>query len=225
MTALLLGLVGFLTPMAVLVSHDSSLECRGRTACSHREQYPFGVVKQTSLAPIQRAEVKWDTGGRSAALKLVLRHADGTTTEYQGVGKNGDRAEDTAAALNTWLASGEGEKSFALREGSWPAALFLAFLTLVGLSLVPYFFSRVRVVRTAESVTFSVERWPARPRRQTVSLGEVVHVVVDARVVNDQQFFSLWLKRAEGPRFELGLDFRTPEKAARAQEAVEALLR
>lgn len=224
MTALIVGASSFFVAMAVLVSHDSALVCREHS-CQHVERYPFGVVSTAPLAPIQRAEVKWSPGGRARALELVLRHPDGLTTEYQGVGKNGERAEDTAAALNEWLSTGGGERSFALREGSWVAAFFLAFLALVGLVLVPYFFSRVRVTRTGEGVEFTVERWPARPRRLRLPLGEQARVVVDTRVVRDQWFFSLWLERAGGPRFELGLDFRTPEAAEREQEVVAALLR
>jgi hypothetical protein len=225
MTTLLVGMSSFFGAMAVLVSHDSALVCRDGTTCQHVERYPFGVVNTTPLAPLQRADVKWDTGGRAVALKLVLRHADGQTTEYQGVGKNGDRAEDTAAALNAWLSKGQGEQSFALREGSWAAALFLALLAVLGVSFVAFFFSRVRVTRTDQGVEFTVERWPARPRRLRLPLGEEARVVVDTRVVRDQWFFSLWLERGAGPRFELGLDFRTPEAAAREQDVVAALLR
>ena len=91
---MLLGMSGFFGTMAVVFSHDSSLECLAASGCTHVERYPLGIVVRTALAPIKKAEVQWDTGGRTRALKLVLRHADGTRTDFPGVGKNGDRAED-----------------------------------------------------------------------------------------------------------------------------------
>jgi hypothetical protein len=225
MTCLIFGLATFLFSMAVLVSHDSALECQPRAACAHVERYPLGVVNETPLAAIQRADVRWDTGGRAAALKLVLRHADGTSTEYQGVGKNGERAEDTALAINTWLAKRETGKIFALRQGSVPVAVFLALLSLVGLGLIPYFFSKLRVARSLAAMEITIERWPAPPRRHSLRQGEGARVTVRERVVNGQPFFSLWLERASAPGVELGLSFRTPERAIAEQETISQLLR
>lgn len=224
MTAMLLGVSTFFATMAVLVSHDSALVCERGAQCRHVERYPFGVVREHAMAPISRASVKWDTGGRTAALKVVVQHVDGTKTEYQGVGKNGERAEDTAAAINAYLARSEGAQTFALREGSLPVAVFLALLAMLGLVLVTYFFSRVRVVRSDEATEITVERWPAAPRRLTVRRG-TGRVVINQRLVNDQQFFSLVLAREGVPNFDLGLSFRTVERAEQERTALAAALR
>jgi DNA-binding transcriptional regulator YdaS (Cro superfamily) len=225
MTLMLLGLATFIGTMAVLVSHDSALVCEPGARCRHVERYPFGVVSEHAVAPIERADVKWDTGGRAAALKVVLQHLDGTKTEYQGVGKNGERAEDTAAAINAYLARSEGAQTFALREGSLPVAVFMALLALTSLVLVPYFFSRVRVVRSPEATEITVERWPAPPARLSVQRGAATRVVIIERIVNGQQFFTLFLAREGAPNFDLGLAARTAERAEQARDVVDAALR
>ena len=220
MLAMLLGMSTFFGAMAVLVSHDSRLECQVGEGCTHVEQYPFGIVKRAALAPIVKAEVQWDTGGRSRALKLVLRHADKTRTDYQGVGKNGERAEDTANDLNDFLATGASDRTFPLREGSIPMALFLVVLAVVGLVLVPHFFSKVRVTRSHAAITVTIERWPAMPKRHSVPLAELAGVGIKETSVNGEHFFTLQLERTSGLAIELGLAFRTPEKAVAEQALV-----
>lgn len=225
MLALLLGMSGFFATMAVLVSHDSLLECRVRAGCTHLERYPFGVVIRTPLVPIEKADVQWDTGGRTRALKLVLRHRDGTRTDYQGVGKNGDRAEDTANDLNDFLADAEAPaRAFALREGSIPVAGFLALLAAIGLVLISHFFSKVRLARSATGITVTIERWPAKPRRHVVPLAEASLVGIKESIVNGEQFFKLQLERKTGVAIELGLAFRTAERAVAEQGVVAKAL-
>ena len=228
MTALMLVAATFFGAMAVLVSHDSALECQSPRACRHIERYPFGVVQQTKLEPIERASVAWSPGGRTAALKLVLHHEGGTISEYPGVGKNGERAQTTAEAISSYLLTTGGPEvttSFALREGSLPVAIFLALLALTALVLLPYFFARVRLVRSAQAVEITIERWPAPPRRYTVAIGEPVRVLIEERTANGQQFYSLHLERADRPALELGLSFRSLETATREQELVAAVFR
>lgn len=228
MTVLMLVAATFFAAMAVLVSHDSALECQTPRSCRHVERYPFGIVNAQALPAIERAHVKWSPGGRAAALKLVLRHEDGTTSEYQGVGKNGERAEDTAERISEYLLMRGGldeTKSFALREGSLPVAIFLAVLALTALVLLPYFFARVRLVRSAQTVEIIIERWPALPRRHTVAVGEPVRVLIEERVATEQKFYSLHLERSDRPSVDLGLSFRSLDAATREQELVTALFR
>lgn len=225
MFALLLGMSVFLAMMAVLVSHDSFLECQARAGCTHVERYPFGIVRRTPLPPIVKAEVQWDTGGRSRALKLVLRHGDGTRTDYQGVGQNGNRAEDTANDLNGFLANDAApERTFPLREGSMPVALFLAVLATIGLVLISHFFSKVRLARSDTALTVTIERWPAKPRRDSVPLSELAGVGIKESIVNGQYFFTLHLERTAGLPVDLGLSFRTPESSAAEQAVVTKAL-
>jgi hypothetical protein len=221
MTTMLVGLAGFFSAMSVLVSHESFLACTAPDACAHVERYPFGVVQSKPLSPVKRADVRWSTGGRSAALKLVLDHADGVRTEYPGVGTNGERAEDVADAVNAYLGGAQGAKEFQLRERSLPVAAFLLVLALVGLVLTPHFFTRVRLERTPSCLEVRVGRWPAKTRLEVVPLTELGAVAIIERVVNGQPFFGLVLERRAGPPVDLGLSFRSDD-AARAEAGLVA---
>lgn len=225
MLAMLLGMSGFFGAMAVLVSHESSLECQASSGCTHVERYPLGIVVRTPLAPIKKAEVQWDTGGRSRALKLVLRHADGTRTDFQGVGKNGERAEDTANELNAVLQSNPAtDRTFPLREGSLPFALFLALLAITGLVLIPHYFSKVRLSRSAAGITVTIERWPAKARRHLIPAAELARVGLKQSTANEEQFFTVQLERTSGPAIDLGIAFRNPERASEEQALVARAL-
>lgn len=155
----------------------------------------------------------------------MLWHTGGATTEYQGVGKSGDRAEATADALNAYLAAGDAKQTFALREGSLPVAAGLALVALLGLVCISYFFSKLRVARSPAALEITIERWPAPPQRHTLRHDAAPRVTVRERTVNDQQFFSLWLEPASGPGVDLGLSFRTAARAAAEQETISQLLR
>jgi hypothetical protein len=161
MTLVLGGLGVFFATMTVLVSHDSELSCAPGGTCTHVERYPFGIERRAPVAKVASAGVEWSTGGRVQALKLVLTHEDGSFTDYQGVGTNGERAERTAKAINAYLHDPARGATFALREGSMPLAVFLALLTLGALALVPSFFARVRLRRPAQRVQVRIGRWPA----------------------------------------------------------------
>lgn len=225
MVAMLLGLSGFFGTMAVLVSHDSSLECQASSGCTHVERYPLGLGVRTPLAPIKKAEVQWDTGGRSRALKLVLRHADGTRTDFQGVGKNGERAEDTANELNAMLQSNPAtDRTFLLREGSLPFALFLALLAIAALVLSPHFFSKVRLSRSPAGITVAIGRWPAKARRHLIPPGDLAQVGLKQSIANGEQFYTVQLERPSGPAIELGIAFRSAERALEEQELVARAL-
>lgn len=163
MTVMLGGLGVFFAAMAVLVSHDSELSCEPSGACTHIERYPFGIEQREPVAKIASADVEWSPGGRSKALKLVLTHEDGTFTDYQGVGTNGERAERTAKAINAYLHEPK-SATFALREGSLPVAIFLGLLALGAFVLVPSFFTRIRLRRTMQRVQVTIGRWPASRR-------------------------------------------------------------
>ncbi len=165
MTLMLGGVGVFFATMAVLVSHDSELRCEPGGACTHLERYPFGVEQREPVAKIASAGVEWSPGGRTKALKLVLTHEDGSFTDYQGVGKNGERAERTAKAINAYLQDPARGATFALREGSLPVAVFLAVLAVGAFVLVPSFFARIRLRRPEQRVQVSIGRWPA-PRRE-----------------------------------------------------------
>lgn len=222
MTVMLLAGAVFMGSMAVLVSHDSALECQGLTACQHVERYPLGIVNTSTLGPIERAEARWSPGGRAAALKLVVRHSDGTSSEYKGVGKNGERAEDTADAINAYLAGEGGTASFALREGSVPVAIFLALLAVGLLVLAPHFFTRVRLRREGRGFEISIGRWPAMPHRIEVPGGQAVAVGFDESIVNGNRFFMMWIEVAEAQRIQLGISVRSAEAAAREHETFSA---
>jgi len=160
----MLGAAGvFFATMAVLVSHDSELSCEPGGACTHIERYPFGIEQRAPVAKIASADVEWSPGGRSKALKLVLTHEDGSFTDYQGVGTNGERAERTAKAINAYLHEPK-RVTFALREGSLPVAIFLAVLAFGAFVLVPSFFTRVRLTRPSQRVQVRIGRWPASRR-------------------------------------------------------------
>lgn len=215
MTVVLTGMAVFFTTMAVLVSHESELSCEG-PSCSHIERYPFGVVQRQSLPKIANADVEWSTGGRSRALKLVLRHEDGSFTEYQGVGKNGERAERTARAINAFLASPSEPQTHPLREGSLPFAVLLFVLALGGLLLVPTFFTRVRLERAGSQLQVHIGRWPARARAlhlEVPAAGFAGRLIPGASP--EQTFFGV-----EVAGVELGMRFHSE---AATQARVDAL--
>lgn len=224
MSALLLAGVGFFAAMAVLVAHDSELQCIAGGTCVHAEHYPLGIERLEPLAKVTVAETMWDPGGRAVALKLVLRHADGTKTEYQGVGKNGDRAEETARELNAFLAQPIGAKTFPLREGSIPVAIFLGLVGLGALFVLPYFFTRVRVAREGNIITVVTGRWPAR--RQTIELpAGSIRFGAQQVIRNGEPFFSLCAERTDtGSVVELGMVSRFESVAMARVEALQGWL-
>lgn len=213
MTPVLVAMSVFMASMAVLVSHDSELSCAPGGTCTHVERYPFGIEQRTPLAKVASADVEWSPGGRSKALKLVLTHEDGSFTDYQGVGKNGERAERTAKAINAYLREPARAATFALREGSLPAAMFLVVLALGALVFVPSFFARIRLRRPAQRVEVIIGRWPA-PRRELElePTGFTVRPIVNA--VDGRVSFAV-----ESGGQDLGMNFFT-EKAARARADV-----
>lgn len=212
---LLLSLGAFFVPMAVLISHASELKCE-QARCVHIERYPGGIVQESPVPHVKHADTEWDPGGRSKALKLVLEHEDGSTTEYQGVGKNGDRAQRTARAINSYLADPAGAKTFQLREGSLLAAGFMLLLALVCWAFVPSFFSKVRLRTSATAMQVTIGRWPAPRRVYSVPLDELQGFALLRSVANEQEFFTLCARqsgRKEG--IELGMRFHLQSSAER----------
>ncbi|MFT3843037.1 MAG: hypothetical protein QM723_38970 [Myxococcaceae bacterium] len=224
MTVVLLAGIGFFVAMMVLVSHHEELRCEPDARCVHVEHYPFGIDLSDALPKVTQAEVMWDPGGRSMALKLVLRHDDGSKSEYQGVGKNGERAEETARAINAFLAHPAGEKAFPLRDGSIPVAIFLGVLALAGALLVPTFFTRIRLAREGNMITVVVGRWPAR--RRVIELpADAVRFGTRPMVINGEPFFSVCAERTDCEAVvELGVVSRFESVAMKRVEALRAWL-
>lgn len=224
MTVVLLAGIGFFVAMMVLVSHHEELRCEPDARCVHVEHYPFGIDLFDALPKVTKAEVRWDVGGRSMALRLVLRHDDGSKSEYQGVGKNGDRAEETAQAINAFLANPSGEKAFPLRDGSIPVAIFLGVLALAGALLLPAFFTRVRLAREGNIITVVVGRWPARRRLIELPADAVGFSAQPVRV-NGEPFFSVCAFRTDCEAvIELGVLSRFEKVANKRVEELRAWL-
>jgi hypothetical protein len=222
MPVLLVGMSGFFATMAVLVAHDSELDCDGDGQCVHVERYPFGFVEQTPLLPVKNAEVALDPGGRAMALKLVLNHQDGSSSEYQGVGRLGDRAERVAKELNAYLMAPRRPQTFLLRTGSMPVAIFLAVLTVLGLFLLPSCFTKVRLHLSEGILRVTVGRWPARRREHRLAIAELkgfgVRVVVEPikRVV----FHNVEAVTAPGAWVDIGMSFHTEAGARQRADAL-----
>ena len=210
MTLVLVGFCAFAMTMAALVSHDSELRCEPGGMCTHLERYPFGIERRASLTKIARAGVEWSPGGRSQALKLVLTHEDGSFTDYLGVGKNGERAERTAKAINAFLENPTPAATFALREGSLPVAIFLALLGFGALLFVPSFFTRVVLSRPSHRVRVRIGRWPAPNRELELESAEFT-LRVTRNSLDGLEFFTV-----ESGGHDLGMSFFT-EKPAKAR--------
>lgn len=214
MTTLLVGMCAFFGSMVVLTTHHSELRCDPAARCVHIERYPFGVVRQVVLPRVTSAETEWDPGGRMKAIKLVLNHQDGSTSEYQGVGTNGERSQRVAKQLNAFLAAPTREQTFPLRQGSWAMGVFLGLLTLVGLVLIPFFFTKVRVTATGTDVLVRIGRWPAPSRRYSVPLNEFQEFSLKRSFVMEQELFTISANSVGSPRgFDLGLGFRNRAQA------------
>lgn len=214
MTVMLLGVCAFFAAMAVLISHHSELRCEPDLHCVHIERYPLGIVQKEAIPRVQSAETQWSPGGRVMAIRLILNHQDGSMSEYQGVGKNGERAQRVAKELNAFLLAPGHEQVFKLREGSLPAAIFLGLLTLGGLVLLPFFFTKVRLTTTDTNVLMKIGRWPARSHRYSVPLDQFKEFSLRRSIVMEQALFTVCADQVGRPfGFDLGMSFRNQEQA------------
>lgn len=213
----------FFGAMALLISHSSLLDCTGNLQCIHVEKYPLGFEQREPVAKFESAETEWDPGGRQMAVKLVLNHADGTTTEYQGVGTNGERAQSVAAAINKFIKEPKERQRFALRDGSIAGGIFMALLALVAMSVVPYFFSKMRF-RSAQGVlALSIERWPIRPRRFRWPIDQVAGLRLHRTVMMQQEFYKVVMDVGD-EAVDLGLGFRSPQHAEKKLAEINSWL-
>jgi hypothetical protein len=226
MTVMLLAMAVFSSWMAVISSHSSELTCDGELRCVHVERYPFGLTRQTALPPITVAVKAWDGGGRTTAIKLVLHHADETSSEYQGVGTNGNRVEAVAKAINAFLKNPSAEQVFPLREASVAFAMFAALMAFCSLVLLPYFFTKVDITMTANNIEFVVGRWPARRSRFSCPWPAFQGFCVMTRTVGPQELHTIGAKvdrnalPVQGDTIDLGIAFGS--KIA-AEQRVEQL--
>jgi hypothetical protein len=224
MTLLLVAGAGFFGCMGVLVSHESELRCGTDAVCTHVERYPFGLTKTTPLPRLRRADmVLGENSSRRRAYHLALDFADGTHTEYQGVGTNGERAQATARALNDFLEHPTAAQTVHLRDNSMPVAVMLWVLALAALGLLPFFFMKVRLTRTRDQVELVVGRWPARPRRLVVPASQRLGFGLTQRVVNGERLLTV-VARVEGQEagFDLGSSFRSDARAQARLAELEA---
>lgn len=212
MSTLVGAAIIFFVAMAILISHSSLLECSNNLQCTHIERYPFGIERREALKEMVSAETQWAPGGQQMAVKLVLNHADGSTTDYQGVGTNGEHAQKVARALNAFISAPEATAQFALRAGSVGASILMAALALLGALAVPYFFSKLRLQLHGNVLGAVIERWPIAPRRFQWTLGQPVTLRLERKVSLDQEFFLVMLV-VGSQTIDLGLAFRNAPAA------------
>ncbi len=203
----------FFSAMAVLASHDSSIRCTGRSQCTHVETYPFGMERKEDLAEIVGADTQWSPGGRTMAIKLVLTHVGGVTTEYQGVGRNGVRAQKVAAALNQFIQQPQGAGTFSLREGSMVASAFLVFLTACSLLLISSIASKLIIERREGAVVMTVQRWPRPPRVHQFARAGLMGFVLRPIVSAGMQTFRVDLVHNDGSGADVGMAFGNAQAA------------
>ena len=223
-TLLVGGGAAFFLSMAVLVCHHSSLVCDAELNCTHLETYPFGIERGQALTTISAAETLWDPGGRQMAIKLALNHTDGSTTEYQGVGKNGERAQKVAAAINAFINAPSAPQTFALREGSIGVGVFLVLMALLGLCALPYVFSKIRLRAEGGVLSVIIERRPLPPRKLQSPLQRVAGLTLHRMTMMDQEFFNVTMALVGGDSVDLGLRFRSAEQAQQRLKEMDAWL-
>lgn len=224
-TVLLVGMGGFFAVMAILSSHDSQLVCQPGPSCRHVERYPLGIVRETPLEAVERADVEWSPGGRVQALALVLHHAGGARSEYQGVGANGERAQSVAEAVNAWLAAPSGPRTFQLREGSAALAIFLAVLALAAFVLLPSSFAKVHLAVENGQLRITVDRWPLRARRVTLPVRAIAGFRIDVFRDEAYRFLCFFLVRSDGgDAVDLGIRLRDEAAARQRLDELEGLL-
>ena len=233
LTALVVGCAAFFSVMTGLTSVDSWLRCEraGPAArCALHEDYPGGVARTTPLPPLRdaRAEVRHTRGrgGVRRHLVLVLDAADGTTTEYPGVGKSGARAEGVAAGVSAFLQGEEaGPRRWRLRESSYAATLLMAACALGALFTVPIWFRRVRVAfdPRERAVRVRIGRWPARAREWSLPLADIARAERATAQDSNGELYSARLVLRDGAcpgDGDVGLMHR---RAAGADAVVRAL--
>ena len=203
----------FFSAMALLALHDSSIRCTGRSQCTHVETYPFGIERKEDLAEIVGAETQWSPGGRTMAITLVLTHAGGMTTEYEGVGRNGARAQKVAAALNQFIQQPQDAATFSLREGSMAAGVFLIFLTACSLLLMSSIASKLIIEIRQGEVVMTVQRWPRPPRVHQFALAGLKGFVLRPIVSTAMQTFRVDLVHNDGSGADVGMAFGNAQAA------------
>lgn len=225
LTLLLLAAGGFFVVMGVLSSHRSALTCTASPVrCAHHESYPLGVVFDTELAPFSRVGLREKSGQRGTSLNLTLHHDDGSSTEYPGVGTNGDRAAEVAEQLNAFLVRPSAEATFDLRSGSIPLAVFLLLLGFGALLLVPSIFNAVKITCRGDRVTLGVGRHPLPARTHEIALADMGPIQLRPRVLAGRATFALELMVRDREPIDLGITL-ADEPAARSKAAeIEAKL-
>ena len=220
---LLVGGCGFLVAMGVFVSQASELSCReGTERCVRRTHYPLGISFEEPVAAFQRVSVRQKSGRRGTSLDLTLHHADGTATEYPGVGTNGDRAAATAEAIERYMAApGSEERIFALRSGSRPLGIGMLVLGLLGLVLLPGIFNSVIFTRQADQIAIRIERRPRRAEEVVVTVADAEGVRAVWKRVGTQEVCVLLFVVRERPPIELGIGFHREDHAQARARALE----
>lgn len=165
LVVLVAGMSAFLMVMGVFVSQNNELVCTAQpVTCERVETYPFGVEIRTALGSFEHASTRVKQGRRGGtSLDVVLHHADGTETEFSGVGKSGARAVETVEVLNAFIAASPSNRApiaVQLRSGSIAMSIILLLLGLGALVFLPSAFSRVTFKSLGEQVQIRIGRWP-----------------------------------------------------------------
>lgn len=200
----------FCVVMGIFMTQSSELTCtNGTDYCLRQTLYPFGISFQEPVPAFQRVSLRTVHDKHGTSLDLILHHADGTATDYSGVGKNGDRAARTMQAIEAYMASPQGTRSFPLRSGSTPLGAMAIALGLLLLLAVFPFFNNVYFTRRGDELVVRVERRPLAAREVVVPVASVETVQVISKTSAGQTVFAVTLCVRDREPIDLGLGGRS----------------